>query len=100
MTTIPPTPPSTCDHKSKFPARHNGEPVCVECNVPVESHGFTPGGAAREAAVRTVGFLAVLDEWDNEIRAAAWDEGWKALEMWTGEDADAVNPYRKNASNE
>jgi len=29
-----------------------------------------------------------------ESKAAAWDEGWKALEMWTGEDDDAINPYR------
>lgn len=36
----------------------------------------------------------------ESAKADAWDEGWKALEMWTGEDADAVNPYRKNESTE
>lgn len=46
--------------------------------------------AERDAAVAAL----------ETAKADAWDEGWKALEMWTGEDADAVNPYRKNESTE
>lgn len=61
----------------------------------------------------TSGFLAEVDEWfaaaiaearqegyayairdGRAAKAAAWDEGWAALEMWTGLDADAKNPYR------